>query len=143
VIDGNSCIVWDISDLIKLSQGKLVFQEAGTESMETVLGAHLVHDISVSQQSFILFLGLKMSPGRRSFSQLIFFGKPAFPGLFILLTVLTVRSSVRCEANNSPCVLGSLSNLKAPKIGSTTLKLEIASGVGPCCKPCLRFPLVI
>ena len=57
MIDGNSCIVWDISDLINLFQGKLVFQDAGTESMEAVLGAHLVHDILVSWQSFILFGG--------------------------------------------------------------------------------------
>jgi hypothetical protein len=85
VIDGDSCIVSDISDLIKLLQGKLVFQEAGTESMETVLGAHLVHDIPVSWQSFILFLGLEMSPGGRYFSQLIFFAKPASRGAFTRL----------------------------------------------------------
>jgi hypothetical protein len=40
-MDGDSCIVWDISDQIKLFQEG---EEAGTESMALFAGANLPHD---------------------------------------------------------------------------------------------------
>lgn len=48
MIDGDSCIVWDILNLKILFHGKLALQEAETESMAAFLGAPSPQDFLAS-----------------------------------------------------------------------------------------------